>query len=123
MVNIPQDAAKNLGADIKALRTLRRQSLLAVAVPAKISATYLQKIERGAVQNPSPRVLMRLAEVLNCEYNHLMDLAGYLQAPKYQPSGKASLLDAALRNQDLTTEEQHAVMAFIHFLKAQRRVP
>ena len=75
MVDATQDSATQLGNDLKALRQLRKQSLAAVAEPAKISAAYLQKLEKGAVQNPSPRVLMRLARVLECEYDHLMELA------------------------------------------------
>ncbi|UCH63876.1 MAG: helix-turn-helix transcriptional regulator [Fidelibacterota bacterium] len=121
MVNDSVDIAKNLGDDLKTLRQLRNVSLAAIAKPAKISAAYLQKLENGMVKNPSPRVLMRLAEVLDCEYGHLMELAGYVTAGKPQTPGKISFLEAALRNEELTAEEQRAVMAFIRYLKGLRR--
>jgi transcriptional regulator with XRE-family HTH domain len=121
MVNARKHSAQNLGDDLKALRQLRNMSLAAIAGPSKISVAYLQKLENGVVKNPSPHVLMRLAEVLGCEYDHLMELAGYVTAGKSRTPGKASFLEAALRNEDLTNEEQRAVMAFIRYLKGLRQ--
>jgi hypothetical protein len=72
------------------------------------------------VKNPSPRVLMRLAEVLDCEYDRLMELAGYVNAGRPKKSGKTTFLEAALRNEDLSDEEQRAVLAFISYLKKVR---
>jgi transcriptional regulator with XRE-family HTH domain len=120
MVNTAQNTAMKLGNDLKALRQLRKQSLAAIAKPAGISAAYLQKLEKGVVKNPSPRVLMRLARVLECEYDHLMESAGYITAGKSLTGGKTSFLEAALRNEELTTEEQRAVLAFIRYLKELR---
>jgi transcriptional regulator with XRE-family HTH domain len=120
MVNNFKNTAKKLGEELKAIRLVRKLSLAAVAEPAKISTAYLQKLENGLVKNPSPRVLMRLAQVLDCEYDRLMELAGYVNAAKSKISGKVSFLEAALRNEDLTDEEQRAVLAFIGYLKDLR---
>jgi transcriptional regulator with XRE-family HTH domain len=120
MLNNKEDKAQQLGRELKAIRQLRKLSLAAAAEPAKISTAYLQKLENGAVKNPSPRVLMRLAEVLECPYDRLMELAGYVMAGKAKMKEKISFLDAALRHEDLSDEEQRAVLAFISYLKGLR---
>ena len=71
-------AAKQLGEKLKEVRELRRLSLAAVAGPADMSATYLQKLEQGKVESPSPHRLYSLANQLDVSYNDLMDLAGYV---------------------------------------------
>lgn len=110
-----------LARELKSVRQFRKLSLAAVAQPAKISAAYLQKLENGTVQNPSPRVLMRLAKVLDCSYNYLMELAGYLVDEEQPDLRKSSFLEAALQQEELSDEEQRAVLAFISYLKDNRK--
>ena len=69
---------KELGEELKKVRARRGLSLQSAAQPSRITAPYLQKLERGVVDTPSPRVLARLANTLEISYLHLMDLAGYL---------------------------------------------
>jgi transcriptional regulator with XRE-family HTH domain len=111
-----------LGDALKTARESSGASLQAIAEASSISAAYLQKLERGAVGTPSPRVLRRLAGALELEYLELMGLADYLT--------KDEAADAArqpppprphpLANQSLSPEEWRAVGAFIQTLKAQR---
>jgi len=114
---------KELGNELKALRQFKRLSLSAVALPARISAAYLQKLEAGAVNNPSPPVLNRLAAVLEVSYMKLMELAGYITpATDDKVAGvKNSLVDQAVITEDLTEEERRAVAAFVSYLKEQRK--
>ncbi|MFH0884057.1 MAG: helix-turn-helix transcriptional regulator [bacterium] len=121
MVDKQANPLSRLAGELKAVRKLRGVSLAAVAGPAKISVAYLQKLESGVVKNPSPRVLMRLAEVLDCSYERLMELADYVPPVKSSSKGKPSFLEAALRNEELTDDEQHAVLAFIGYLKGSRK--
>jgi len=110
----------------KELRIARKEngaSLEAIARPAKISTTYLQKLEQGVINNPSPRVLARLATVLGVTYLRLMALAGYLNETQLS---EARLSESAprphpLTGQQLTPEEWRAVGAFIKLLLAQRK--
>ena len=69
---------KDLGDALRESRKARRTSLDNVATAAQISAPYLLKLERGEVGSPSPRVLARVAVVLELPYLRLMELAGYL---------------------------------------------
>ena len=100
MVNKIDKQSQLLGEELKMMRQLQQLSLAAVAEPANISSAYLQKLETGLVKNPSPRVLMRLADVLKCEYDRLMALAGYVKKGSPKKSGKLTFLEAALRNED-----------------------
>jgi transcriptional regulator with XRE-family HTH domain len=111
-----------LGKELRNFREKKGISLETVAGPAKISAAYLHKLERGNVASPSPRVLARLSVVLEASYLRLMELAGYLdetqlaqvqvRVPSQEPH--------PLANQQLTQEEWRAVGAFIKTLIEQR---
>jgi transcriptional regulator with XRE-family HTH domain len=69
--------ARTLGSEIQKVRKLRGMSLNAVAKPAGLSATYLQKLERDQVESPSPHRLHAISVVLDLDYGDLLRLAGY----------------------------------------------
>src|SRR5438105_11770322 len=69
--------ARTLGTELQKVRKMKGLSLSAVAKPAGISATYLQKLERNQVEAPSPTRLSRVAEVLGLDYVDVLRLAGY----------------------------------------------
>jgi transcriptional regulator with XRE-family HTH domain len=97
-------------------------SLQALADPSKISAAYLQKLERGLVCSPSPHVLRRVAASVGRPYLRLMELAGYLDktevtaAQEREPTPRPH----PLAGQKLSQEEWRAVGAFITGLTPQR---
>lgn len=107
-----------LGEQLRSVRSALGLSLKAVAEPAEISTTYLQKLEGGEVRNPSPNILHRLAATLDVPYVELMRLAGYV-VPDAQGSA-ASPFEHALASSDLSDEERRAVAAFISHLRQQR---
>lgn len=112
-----------LGKSLKEAREGKGSSLGSAAGPAGISAAYLHKLEHGVVGSPSPRVLARLATVLEIPYLRLMELAGYLDeeelalARKHEPSPAPH----PLAGQKLTAEEWKQVGDFIKALLARRR--
>jgi transcriptional regulator with XRE-family HTH domain len=114
-----------LGAELRKARDQMGVSLQAIADTAIISTAYLQKLERGQVSTPSPRVLRRLASSLALTYLSLMGLAGYLveeevwEARLREPSPRPH----PLSRQKLMPEEWHAVGAFIKKLVAERKTP
>jgi HTH-type transcriptional regulator, competence development regulator len=111
-----------LGSALRAGRKEQGLSLAAAAEPARISAAYLHKLERGIVDNPSPRILARLAGVLDVPYMRLMELAGYLDEAQLA-AARARLSPKAhpLLEQQLTQEEWKRVAAYIRKLVAARR--
>ena len=114
---------KELGKELRKAREKAGSSLDTIAAAAKISGAYLHKLERGAVGNPSPRVLSRIASALEIPYLRLMELAGYLsgeeaaQARKRRPSPRPH----PLTGKDLSQEEWREVGAFIKTLIAKRK--
>jgi transcriptional regulator with XRE-family HTH domain len=113
-----------LGNELRKAREGAGVSLESVAGPANISAAYLHKLERGAVHSPSPRVLARLAAVLEISYLHLMELAGYLDREQRAQARthELSTRPHPLAGEQLTPQEWRAVAAFIKTLIAQREM-
>lgn len=105
-----------LGNQLKAVRKAKGFTLRDVSESSKISATYLQKLESGMVNSPSPRVLQRLGESLDVSYLLLMRLVGYIPKDYVVKNAIVSGFD----DDDLTKEEQKAVATFILYLKEQR---
>lgn len=108
---------ERLGRELSSARLSVGKSLRNVAGDAGISAAYLQKLERGQVDGPSPKILKSLASVLALEYPRLMELAGY-GVPSSRP--RQHPLSARFASADLTQAEEQAVAAFIDHLLAQR---
>ena len=69
---------EQLGQELKHARSARGLSLERASGEARISQGYLHKLEAGRVNNPSPRVLQRLSDVVGVPYRRLMELADYL---------------------------------------------
>jgi transcriptional regulator with XRE-family HTH domain len=112
-----------LGRRLAEVRGLRSLSLKAVAVPAGISAAYLQKLERGQVKNPSPNILYALAQELKVPYSELMKLAGYVVprgARDRTPVRKTNLLAHALSSEDLTEDEAQAVARYLAWYRHEQ---
>lgn len=112
-----------LGTELKRAREYLDLSLQGAAEVSNISAAYLQKLERGVVETPSPRVLRRLASTLELPYLRLMELAGYLdsdEVAKARSSGNAPS-PHPLAGRQLGQEEWRAVGAFIEMLIERRR--
>ena len=112
-----------LGTELRKARDQMGVSLQAIADTANISTAYLQKLERGEVSTPSPRVLRRLASSVGLPYLGLMELAGYLDEEERK---KARLREPSprphpLAGQQLTPEEWRAVGAFIKKLVTERK--
>jgi transcriptional regulator with XRE-family HTH domain len=113
----------NLGTELRKARDQMGVSLQAIADTANISTAYLQKLERGQVNTPSPRVLRRLASSVGLPYLGLMELAGYLDKQEREVARlrESSPRPHPLSGQQLTPEEWRAVGAFIKKLISERK--
>jgi transcriptional regulator with XRE-family HTH domain len=116
-----QDSPSDLGARLRGVRELRGLSLRSAAEPAGISPAYLQKLERGGVESPSPHALHGLAEVLGTDYGNLMTLAGYvLPEPPREPQGP--MLIAGERSAEpLDAGEADELADYLAYLRHKRR--
>lgn len=116
-------ASSELANALSAARAMKGQSLKAVADPAGISATYLQKLERGEVQDPSPHVLHRVSEQLGLDYGEIMHLAGYVvpkAAGRPSPMAQGGPISHALSSESLTEEEATALSEYLTFIRTRR---
>lgn len=91
-----------LGEILRQARGTRGLSLDAASRAAKISQGYLHKLEAGRVENPSPRVLQRLSEVLGVPYRRLMELADYLLPPDQPTAAPRPKEDTTMATQTPT---------------------
>ncbi len=114
-----------LGKELRSIRHLRGLSLRQVEQRTEISNAYLSQLETGAADNPSPRVLHKLAEAYDVPYESLMRTAGFLVPQKKSTSGHSkksvTALQAALMSVELTEEEEEQVAKYIEFLRLQRK--
>ena len=99
-------------------------SLRAVAEPAEISPSYLQKLERGEVQDPSPNILYRLSEQLGLDYSDLMQKSGYVVPASSRQRGGGlrgtRAVSHALSTEPLTGEEEEALAHYLGYLRSQK---
>ena len=111
--------ADSLGNRLTNVRKMRKLSLKRAADAAEISTAYLQKLEHGQVQTPSPNILYRLSQTLRVPYAELMKLAGYVvpkSSARRTPVG-GGLLGHALRNEDLTEDEAEALTRYLDWYR------
>jgi HTH-type transcriptional regulator, competence development regulator len=103
-------------------RARGKRPLTEVAAAAAISTAYLQKLEAGAVQQPSPNILNQLAEALNIDYASLMRLAGYVVPSDRGGSRRPrNELRYALNSEELTDEEAHELAEYLDWYRERRR--
>lgn len=117
----PMTSPATLGARLRQVREQKKLSISVVAKKAEISTAYLQKLEVGDVQHPSPRVLHSLAGVLQIDYAELMRLADYV-VPN-QPNGRRrrNELTHALSSEKLTEEEAEVLAEYLNWYRSRER--
>lgn len=116
---ITNEAAAVFGAYLRQARNATGMTLRDVeaATDNTISNGYLSQIEKGTIQQPSPRILHRLADAYGIAYSDLMERAGYI-VPTATPSTLSSFPMRAL--DDLNNDEQKALLEYIEFIKSKR---
>src|SRR5712692_9246889 len=105
-----------LGEELRRLRMEKGVTLREVEKATELSRAYLSQLENGKAEQPSPRVLHKLAEFYEVSYHRLMESAGYLRPSPVVKQGKVGSVQAALMSRDLSEDEERTVSQFIHFL-------
>ena len=109
-----------IGEELRRLRLHRGVSLRDVEKETKISNAYLSQLESGKAEQPSPRILHKLAEFYNVPYESLMGVAGYLRSTQNGNSNAGTPLHTALMSAELTHDEAQIVSRFVDFLRKER---
>jgi transcriptional regulator with XRE-family HTH domain len=89
------------------------------ATDKAVSNAYLSQLEKGKIKKPSPNVLHSLAEVYAVPYEALMEKAGYLLPS--EDGGRQRRRLAAFAIDDLTAEEEEALLKYLAFLRSRTR--
>jgi transcriptional regulator with XRE-family HTH domain len=103
---------------IRQAREVRQLSAGHAARAARISPAYLNRLENGAVKNPSPHVLHQLSEALAVPYSDLLRLSGY--PLPHEPDGTASQTVGAALFSGLTDDEREELLEYLAWYRSRR---
>jgi transcriptional regulator with XRE-family HTH domain len=112
----------SLGAHLVRLRSAANLTLRQVeeATNKEVSNAYLSQLENNKIAKPSPNILHALARVYSTSYEDLMRRAGYVSSDE-NTSGRRQARVATFAVKDLTPEEERALLAYLAFIREQKR--
>ncbi len=112
---------KTLGQYLKSLRETARLTLRQVEEVAgrEVSNAYLSQLEHGRINQPSPNILHKLAEVYGAPYDVLMEKAGYI----IKAGGEDARHDrvAIFANESLTQDEEDQLLEYLAFIRSRSK--
>lgn len=119
---LPAPAGQTLGQYLRNLRLARRLTLREVEDASGVSNPYLSQLETDKITKPSPHVLHKLAPVYGASYETLMEKAGYLRrsAPGAPSAAKRAGRLPAFSTDELTAEEEEALLEYLAFLRSRK---
>jgi HTH-type transcriptional regulator, competence development regulator len=111
-----------LGQHLAALRNAAGLTLRQVedATDKEVSNAYLSQLENDKISKPSPNILHALSRVYSTPYEDLMGRAGYLPAHS-EASGRRQARVATFAVENLTPEEEKALIAYLGFIRQQQK--
>lgn len=114
---------EHLGLYLRNARLAKELSLRAVeeATEGEVSNAYLSQLETGKIAKPSPHVLHSLSIALGVSYETLMERAGYIVKAGERSDGVKHGRAATLSIENLTPEEEKALMEHLAFIRWQRK--
>lgn len=120
-----QDRTNVLGVYLKSLRLGMGQSLREVeeATGKEVSNAYLSQLENGKISKPSPSILYSLANVYGVPYEKLMERAGYLPSAGSRSLGEKHGQAATYSVDNLTEEEEKALLTYLNVYRSMRKRP
>ena len=118
---MPEEPIKSLGDELRSIRELRKLTLRDIEDATGISNAYLSQLENNKIKKPSPHFLHKLSSIYDISFELLMERIGYV-SPKPRESGPKTLAGAALfSDEDLTPEEENAIMDYLNFLRSKKK--
>lgn len=108
----------DLGEYLRNARQNKKMSLRAVEKETGISNPYLSQLESGKIQQPSPTVLHKLADLLGIDYSTAMRLAGYPVPATPAASPRENSLAARLG--PVTDDEAGRLEEYLAFLRSRQ---
>jgi transcriptional regulator with XRE-family HTH domain len=110
---------KSLGKTLKDAREQATFTLKQVEEATGISNAYISQVENEKIKKPSASVLHKLATVYNIELEVLLAAAGIIEASN---TPKTKMLNSiAMSTQQLSEDEEEALMKYLKFLRHEKR--
>lgn len=106
---------RSLGQTLKDSRELMSLTLRQVEEATGISNAYLSQLENDKIRKPSANILYKLASIYNIELNNLLAAAGIIQ--ESQEAKNKLFNNAALSAEQLTEEEERALLTYLKVLR------
>jgi transcriptional regulator with XRE-family HTH domain len=91
------------------------------ATKRMVSNAYLSQIENDRIQQPSPNILLALADLYGVDYANLMERAGYVIPMKSRGAGTRHGRAATFADQNLTEEEEAKLLEYLGYLRHAKR--
>lgn len=115
----PQKRGK-LGQYLWDLRTVKKLSLRQAEDATGVSNAYLSQIETGKIPQPSPQVLLKIAEAYESSYEMLMELSGHIK-PKSDGDVRRGRLPT-FATEDLSEEEEEELLKYLAYLRLRKGI-
>lgn len=108
---------------LASIRHDRKMSLRQVEAASgkEVSNAYLSQLETGKIQQPSPAVLNKLAEIYKIDHLQLMALAGYLPDGGQRGQTSRSTKIGAFAEHNLSDDEEGKLLEYLQFLRSKKR--
>ncbi len=118
----PSPPGEHLGIYLRSARLKKELSLRAVeeATEGEVSNAYLSQLENGKIAKPSPHILYALSNALEVPYEGLMERAGYIVKTSTRADGSKHGRAATFSIDNLTADEEKALLEQLSFLRWQR---
>ena len=112
-----------LGRHLARLRNAAGLSLRQVedATEKEVWNAYLSQLENDKISKPSPNILHALARVYRTSYEDLMERAGYFPSASNSSSKRRRARAATFAVENLTPEEEKALISYLAFIRQQKR--
>lgn len=121
-VENPSPPGEHLGIYLRSARLKKEMTLRAVeeATEGEVSNAYLSQLENGKIAKPSPHILYALSIALEVSYEALMERAGYIVKAGERADGSKHGKAATFAIDNLTADEEKALLEQLSFLRWQR---
>lgn len=106
-------ALLTLGHILKRGRVISQLTLRQVEEATGISNAYLSQLENDKIKKPSATVLYKLSSIYRLSLDELFVTCG----KAISPVSKNDILHNIRQQQELTPEEEHRLLEYLHFLR------
>jgi transcriptional regulator with XRE-family HTH domain len=115
-----QVTKKTLGQELRRCRAIAQLTLRQIEESTGISNAYLSQLENDKIKKPSANVLYKLSVIYGVEIDKFLFTSGIISD---EPKKNNKILSQISKSQNLTTEEEKALLDYLAYLRFKKRLP